>query len=291
MHKSMQMYSQTFPGHIQNPLRGHFPCYAMTSGLLMIGANLPRPTWFLPLLSFPLPPTPFPPGPDTPPPPTPLMSSRQTEVEQQFSPTATRSIFDVVTLPLALAYIPVSLSECVCVCVRVKTDQGECVCMCVCRFWLGSMCASVCLAPEQCPLDPAGAKKTNKKNPCVQISKRTWRHCIRMCVFQCVVLGEMMGRQMSDSSDSRREALWSTLRRCEDGGEGEVVVTVSTVTSLNRPLTLSLSKNHSYSRRSEELKREIRFHVVKRFRRRNNSYQTQGEGSQVLTRGSSSGSG
>lgn len=76
MHKSMQIYSQTFPGHIQNPLRGHFPCYAMTSGLLMIGANLPRPTWFLPLLSFPLPPTPFPPGPDTLTPPTPLMSSR-----------------------------------------------------------------------------------------------------------------------------------------------------------------------------------------------------------------------
>ncbi len=35
-----------------------------------------------------------------------------------------------------------------------------------------------------------------------------------------------MGRQMNDSSDSRREALWSTLRRSEDGREGEVAVTV-----------------------------------------------------------------
>lgn len=79
----------------------------------MIGANPPRPARFLPLLSCPLPPTPFPPGPNTPLPPTPLMSSRQTEVEQQFSPAATRSIFDVVALPPALAYTPVSLSVCV----------------------------------------------------------------------------------------------------------------------------------------------------------------------------------
>lgn len=77
------------------------------------------------------------------------MSSRQTEVEQQFPPAATHSIFDVVPLPPALAYTPLSLS----VYVRsVKTDQGECIGG-VCAF---ARCARqpVRLAPEQCPLDP-----------------------------------------------------------------------------------------------------------------------------------------
>lgn len=163
------------------------------------------------------------------------------------------------------------------------------MCVCVCAGFGLAQCVRQCVWPQNnVRLTRPWLKKKQKT---LHISKRSRRHCMRTCVFQCVVSGEMMGRQMSDSSDSRREALWSTLRRREDGGEGEVVVTVSTVTSLNRPLTLSLSKNHRYSRRSEELKREIRFHVVKRFRRRNNSYQTQSEGSQVLTRGSSSGSG
>lgn len=115
-------------------LAGHFSCYTMTSWLLMIGANLLWPAQFLLLLFCPLPPnaSPFRPWH-----PTPLMSSRPIQVEQQFPPAATRSIFDVVTLPPALAYTPPSPSvrECVCVCMyvrkSVKTDQGECMWVCV----------------------------------------------------------------------------------------------------------------------------------------------------------------
>lgn len=65
------------------------------------------------------------------------MSSRHTEVEQQFSSPANRSIFEVVTLPLALACAAVSLSVCVCVCVdgqrQIKVNV-LCVCVCVCFY-------------------------------------------------------------------------------------------------------------------------------------------------------------
>lgn len=122
--QTAKVYANLFPNFFPRfhpSLRGHFPFYTMTSGLLMIGANLLWTAWFLPLLSCPLSPTPFPPGPDTPLPPTPLMSSCHSEVEQQFPPATTCLIFDVATLPPALGYTPVSITLlCVCVCVRAR---------------------------------------------------------------------------------------------------------------------------------------------------------------------------
>lgn len=109
-HKSMQIYAQTFSTtYIQNRLWGRFPCYTMTSGLLMTGDNPLRPPFAG--LALPPSPTPFPcRPPPTPPlrlPTTSLMSSNHSKVEQQF-PFAAQSLMLSRCLP-ALAYTLVCL--------------------------------------------------------------------------------------------------------------------------------------------------------------------------------------
>lgn len=105
------------------------------------------------------------------------MSSRHTEVEQQFSSPANRSIFEVVTLPLALVCAAVSLS--VYVCGQAKADQGECImCVCLCVLSLGSMRPSVCLAPEQRPLDPVGRTYSFPKHTHGRASVNSNTECV-----------------------------------------------------------------------------------------------------------------
>lgn len=67
-------------------------------------------------------------------------------------------------------------------------------------------------------------------------------------------------------------------RKSEDGREGAAAVG-STVTSLSWPVDSALSSNHNYGHGPEELSREIRFHVVKRF-----SEEEQQQADLVLTR-------
>lgn len=96
-----------------------------------------------------------------------------------------------------MTYAAVSISVHVCG-TRVRTDEGECIrFVCVLDFIRLIVCTKNMVHLTR----PGWA---SKPTPTVQHPQQhgAWR------ISSCVLVEELMGRQMTDSSDSEREALW-----------------------------------------------------------------------------------
>lgn len=121
-HINLCKFIPNFPQSRPNLLLGHFPCYAMTSGLLMIGGNLSRPAWFLPLLSCPLLPRPW----------HPSTTHASDVIPPDWGGAAISSCRNSLNLWCCYAAsgfgLCTGVSQYVCLYVswRGKTDQGEC---------------------------------------------------------------------------------------------------------------------------------------------------------------------
>lgn len=171
----------------------------------MIGASLPQPTRFLPLLSCPFPPTSFP--------------------SKSWHPSATHAS-DVIppywggaaifshckSLNLWSCYTAsgFGIYTCVSVCVYEKgKDRWRwmyCVCVCVGAFGL-AQCVHLFVWPQN---------NVHLTQSDMHIDFQTHTGCPVSIATLCVsCLERWWGRQMTDSSDSRREALWSTLGKAK----------------------------------------------------------------------------
>jgi len=131
---------------------------------------------------------------------------------------------------------------------------------------------SVYLAPEQCPLDPVWLQNPTYRFPHTPDLSSINSHTVTAETQLCVCWLERWWEDRWLTAETVVEQHCGQRRAEAKMEERERLRLQFNVTLMESAPRLSPLQNHSYSHRSEELKREIRFHVAKR---RNNSYQTQ----------------